>query len=319
MKRLLCAFAAVVISAVALYAQEVPAAPAADEAAPAKDTAKWKKGLITQVGFSQLSLTNWSAGGSGSISLNTYFDAYGNMEKGKLFWDNEAQLGYGFIRSFDDAYPKKSDDRIILDSKIGYKATQAWYYSAVFNFRSQMAKGYDYKKSWTEPISQFFAPAYFSLGIGIDYKPSKNFSLNIAPITGKTVFVSNPELRKSYGNYRINEDGTEDLLFCKFELGAQIKADAKVEVENFKLGTSLTLFSDYLDKPQNIKVNWDVNVDAKISKFFSVTLRTNLIYDDNIKCKDAVDKETGAPIKVAGVQFKELFSVGFSYTFGEKK
>ena len=309
MKRLLCAFAAVVLSAVALYAQDAPAAPAAEEAAPAKDTAKWKKGLITQVGFSQLSLTNWSAGGSGSISLNTYFDAYGNMEKGKLFWDNEAQLGYGFIRSFDDAYPKKSDDRIILDSKIGYKATQAWYYSAVFNFRSQMARGYDYKKSWTDPVSQFFAPAYITLGIGIDFKPSKNFSLNIAPLTGKTVFVTQEELRPLYGN----------AMLCRFELGAQIKADAKVEVENFKLATSLTLFSDYLNKPQNIKVNWDVNVDAKISRFFSVTLRTNLIYDDNIKSKDAVDKETGAPIKVAGVQFKELFSVGFSYTFGEKK
>lgn len=307
MKRLLCAITAVVISAAALSARETPA----EAAAPAKDTAKWKRGLITQIGFSQLSLTNWSAGGSGSISLNTYLDAYGNMERGKLFWDNEIQLGYGFIRSFEDAYPKKSDDRIIVDSKVGYKATQAWYYSAVFNFRSQMAQGFDYKKSWTDPVSQFFAPAYLTLGLGIDYKPSKSFSLNIAPLTGKTVFVSEEELRTLYGNAKDQ--------YCRFELGAQIKADAKVEVENFKLATSLTLFSDYLNKPQNIKVNWDVNVDAKISRFFSVTLRTNLIYDDKIKSKDAKDKETGEPIKVAGVQFKELFSVGFSYTFGEKK
>ena len=99
----------------------------------------------------------------------------------------------------------------------------------------------------------------------------------------------------------------------------------KIEVENFKVLTSLTLFSDYLNKPQNVKVFWDVNADAKITKFFSVTLRTNLIYDDAIKFLDKKDKqgnlildENGKPIKVPGVQFKELFSIGLSYTFGNK-
>ena len=31
----------------------------------------WKKGILTEVGFSQVSLTNWAAGGSGSVALNT--------------------------------------------------------------------------------------------------------------------------------------------------------------------------------------------------------------------------------------------------------
>ncbi len=196
----------------------------------------------------------------------------------------------------------------IID-KVGYKAVENLYFSAVFNFRSQFAEGY---KSQTDktPISAFFAPAYATLGLGIDYTPSKNISVNFAPLTGKTVMVKIPELRSTYGN--------ADDQFCRFELGAQLKMDGKIEVQNFKASTSVTLFSDYLNKPLNIKVNWDANVEAKISKYFSVTLRTNMIYDDNIKLTKVNDR-TGETYQAAGVQFKELFSIGFTYTIGDKK
>jgi len=271
---------------------------------PAKDTTYWqKKGLITQIGFSQLSLMNWSAGGYGSISLNTYIDAYGNYKRKRVAWDNEIQLGYGFIQTFDGSKIKKSDDRIILDSKFGWQQTKTLYWSAILNFRSQFADGKNAKDVRT---SSFMAPAYLSLGIGIDYKPSSSFALNFAPLTGKAVIVTIPELRETYGNKPDQQ--------TRYELGAQLKADAKVQVSNFKVGTTLILFSDYLNKPQNIKVTWDLNVDATINKFFSVSMRTNLIYDDTIK---NVVKEDGT--KVPGIQFKELFSVGFSYTFGDKK
>ena len=299
----------------ALLLAAVPAA-AQDNAAPApeRQPSNWTKGLLTQIGFSQLSLTNWAAGGVGSISLNTYVDAYTNYQKDNFLWNNELQLGYGFIQNFEDGY-KKSDDRIILDSKFGYKATDKLYVSAVFNFRSQFADGY------TESVltSSLMAPAYMTLGAGIDYQPAKNLSINFAPLTGKTVMVSIPELRAKYGN-------AEDQ-FCRFELGAQLKLDAKLAVKNFTVASNLQLFSDYLDDPLDLKVNWDVNVDAKISRFFSVSLRTSLIYDSKIKSaikRDAagdpiVDEETGKNVMVAGVQFKEIFSVGFSYTIGQKK
>ena len=162
-------------------------------------------------------------------------------------------------------------------------------------------------------MSDFFAPAYTSLGLGIDYTPVKNVSINFAPLTGKVTMVREEYLRTRYGN-------AEDQ-FARFELGAQLKVDAKLEVENFKVATSLVLFSDYLNKPQNIKVNWDVNAEAKISRFFSVTLRTNMIYDDNVILNKTKILPNGDKLEyqAAGVQFKELFSIGFTYTFGEKK
>ena len=291
-----------ILLSTALFAEE----PAADTTA--KPKAEWNKGIATTIGFSQLSLTNWAAGGAGQLTLNTYADLYANLTKGKFIWSNELQAGYGFIESFDTGY-KKSDDRLIFDSKFGYKAAEKLYLSAVYNFRTQFARGY----SGDEIVSDFFAPAYTSLGLGIDFTPVKNVSINFAPLTGKVTMVREQELRTRYGN-AVDQ-------FARFELGAQLKVDAKLEVENFKVGTTLVLFSDYLNKPQNIKVNWDVNAEAKISKFFSVTLRTNMIYDDNVLLNKTKTLRTGETVsyQAAGVQFKELFSIGFTYTFGEKK
>lgn len=309
MKRVFTLFASFLCAA-SLFAQ----APAAEEAAPSP----WTKGIVTSIGFSQLSLTNWAAGGSGSIALNTFIDTYADYEKGKIIWFNELQMGYGFIESFDDTGFKKSDDRLIFDSKWGYKATDKLYFSSVFNLRSQFADGY------TKDVltSSFFAPANVSLGLGIDYQPAKNISVNFAPLTGKVVMVAIEDLRPNYG---FKEE--ELSHFSRFELGAQLKVDTKLAVKDFTVGSHLTLFSDYLDNPLDVKVNWDVNADAKISKYFSVSLRTSLLYDSRIKSVLVRDKRTREPILdengkeqfKAGVQFKELFSVGFSYTFGQTK
>ena len=284
-----------------LFAQEAPAAEEAPKAV-------WNKGITTTIGFSQLSLMQWAAGGVGQLSLNTYADAYANVTKGKIVWSTELQAGYGFVHSFDKDYLLKSDDRLIFDSKFGYKAAEKLYFSVVYNFRTQFADGWDAKHETV--ISDFFAPAYTSLGLGIDFTPAKNVAINFAPLTGKVTMVRPQELRTRYGN-------AEDQ-FARFELGAQLRFDAKLEVENFKVGTALILFSDYLNKPKNIKVNWDVNAEAKVSKYFSVTLRTNLIYDDNVLVPK-YHKNSTEMYQGRGVQFKELFSIGFTYTIGEKK
>ncbi len=264
----------------------------------------WTKGVLTALGFSQVSLTNWAAGGSGSIALNSDVNAHANYAKGDMYWDNRAQFAYGFIQSFEDGY-RKSDDKIILDSKWGYKAVNKFYFSANFNFRSQFSPGFEYKSDGSKKVSQFLAPAYMSLGLGIDFKPGngKEFSLNFAPFTGNLVIVTDSLLREKYGN-KADEA-------CRWALGAQLKATLNKDLfKNTKVSSTLTLFSDYLNKPQNIQVNWDFQLTYQMNKYLQTGLRTNLIYDDNVLI---TDKDGHAAPRV---QFKEVFSVNFAYTFG---
>lgn len=92
---------------------------------PVKPPKFWTTGVLDEIGFSQVSLTNWAAGGTGSVALNAYVNAMANYEKGKMYWENRLQMEYGFVKSFDLGY-RKSNDKMILDSKWGYQAYRSY-------------------------------------------------------------------------------------------------------------------------------------------------------------------------------------------------
>lgn len=192
--------------------------------------------------------------------------------------------------------------------------------------------------------SGFMSPAYTNLALGLDYKPLKWLTVNFAPLTGGLVIVENPDLRTSYsmtrkkqyegvaddalpvlkdsyGNPVLDKDGNTQLDLdriykrVRFEFGAQLKVDLKVNVnDNFSFTSQIVLFSDYLDKPQNLRVNWDNRIDWKLTKFFSLTFTTNLIYDDKVMIKNDKDLDR-YPDGRQRVQFKESMAFGFVYTF----
>lgn len=128
------------------------------------------------------------------------------------------------------------------------------------------------------------------------------------------------ERKKEYRDLEAYPDNLgEYYKSARFEFGAQLKIDAKLKVnDNFAYSTQLVLFSDYLDKPQNVRVNWDNRIDWKIAKYFSLTLTTNLIYDDKVMVKTEKILEK-YPEGRKMVQFKESLAFGFSYTIASRK
>ena len=133
------------------------------------------------------------------------------------------------------------------------------------------------------------------------------------------MIVRNPALRNTYG-MELREEGLDKTVGdnfrpVRFGLGAQLKVDCKWVInDNFSYTTQLVLFSDYLHKPQNLRVNWDNKMFWKLAKYFAFTISTNLIYDENVKVK-----QIAPDTKVAAVQFKEFLEFGFTYTLASKK
>ena len=208
------------------------------------------------------------------------------------------------------------------------------------------------KKLWKDARSMksgFLAPAYTNLALGFDYKPTKWLSINFAPISGGYVIVKDEALRKSYSmnlkrqwkDYDALSDekkveydeamasGDNELIGsfyqgARFELGAQLKVDAAVNInDNFKYSTQVVLFYNYLASlgaygGKCPRINWDNRIDWKLAKYFSLTLTTNLIYDDTIRITNP-DDLTEFPDGRARVQFKESLAFGFTYTIASKK
>ena len=75
------------------------------------------------------------------------------------------------------------------------------------------------------------------------------------------------------------------------------------------IGTKAAFYSNYLDKPQNIDVNWDVQLSMQINKWFATTVTTSMIYDDDTK----ILQNDGR--KIAKLQFKEALAVGVQFVF----
>ncbi|HCE57388.1 MAG TPA: hypothetical protein DER09_06170, partial [Prolixibacteraceae bacterium] len=56
----------------------------------------WKRNGVFNANFSQVSLTNWAAGGESSMSGVFLINYQANYKKDSLSWDNYLDLGYGF-------------------------------------------------------------------------------------------------------------------------------------------------------------------------------------------------------------------------------
>jgi len=271
----------------------------------AQDSTKnWKTGGTGVITGSQVSLTNWAAGGENSLSLTGALNVFANYKKGTLAWDNTLDFGYGILKQ-GEKNMIKSDDKIAFASKLGRKASDKWYYTFLFAFNSQFAKGYNYPND-SDVISKFMAPAYLLYSLGMDFKPSDKFTAYLSPLSGKTTIV-NDQLLSNAGAF-----GVDPGKMIRMELGGYAKFGVKKEImKNVKLESTLDLFSNYLKNPQNIDVNWAALVNMKVNKILTVNLSTNLIYDDDIKI--VVDENTGKT--GPRTQFKEVFGLGLAFKF----
>src|ERR1700759_3872460 len=173
------------------------ATEAATIAKDPNDTTKmtWKTGGLMSLTFNQAALSNWSAGGDKSaISLNALGNFYAFYNAVRHSWDNFLNLQYG-IANTTSLGTRKTNDLIDLTSKYGYDVGKKWYLTGLFDFRSQFAPGYNYPDATTKVLtSTFAAPAYLLLSLGMDYKPTSNFSVFLSPITARELLVNNDSL-----------------------------------------------------------------------------------------------------------------------------
>jgi hypothetical protein len=234
----------------------------------------------------------WLGGGTSNIAGNFGLNYDFNFKKTDVVWDNKFILAYGLSIIKGDEKTAKTDDRLELNSILGKKAKDNWYYSMFFNFKTQVDTGYDNNDV---KISHFLSPAYFQLGPGMLWKKNNSLSVNFSPTTSKLILVH--RYFTSFGpSFGVLQGGTS-----RFEFGASITAYYKFNVmANVSLENRLNLYSNYLDHPQNVDVDYQMNVVMRINKYLTANVALQTIYDDN---------------SVQAVQVRELFGVGANYGF----
>lgn len=277
----------------------------------------WISGGLSSLTFSQVSLQNWAAGGENSASVNSFLSLFADKRKNISKWQNTLDLGYGLLKQGENRV-LKSDDRINLNSKYGRQVTKGndkWFFNGFIDFRTQFAPGF----SQDDPdsvISRFMAPAYLTLGSGIEYAPNAFLSFAYTPVAGKVTIVNDDAIVGTAGAYGVLPGEN-----TRAELGSFFRFSYKQEaMKNVNVDMRLELFTNY-ERANfgNIDVNWQNNIVMKVNKYISTTLFTQVLYDDDINT-EKVDKDTGEVLQAGPkTQFKSVFGVGIAYAFGDSR
>ena len=269
---------------------------------PVQDTSKktWKKGGLYRLNLVQGSLSNWAAGGDDfSININTTLNLYATYKKNNFNWDNSLDLVFGFLKT-TTLGSRKNDDRIDLVSKQNYSINKKTTVGTLFNFRTQFFNGYSYSAK-TEKVyaSGFLSPGYVLTSLGIDYKPKKELSLFVSPLTSRWVIVLNDSLasKAAYG-----VDTGKNIIN---ELGAFATVNYQKEiVKNVTYKSRLDMFSNYKKDPWNIDIYMTNVLAVKIFKMLSFNWSFDVIYDDDTRI---FGDEKNAP----ALQLKSIVGAGF--------
>lgn len=282
----------------ALYAQQDTIAPsgvAADTISPW--TAKGNASLL----FNQSTFDNWLAGGENNISGNVGVNYDVNYKKGVWSWDNKFIASYGIVKTRTSAFAKKTDDRLEINSVLGKQISKYWYYSAFANFKTQFTKGYQYERTEEgvevrEEYTNFMSPGYLYAGPGMLYKRDENLKVNLSPATSKFTFVD-----KAFTLPNEEYFGVEEGKSMRYELGFNASAYYKLDViANVTFENILNLYSNYLEDPQNVDIDYQLNIVMKINRYLTTNLSFQTIYDDNA---------------FKGFQVRQVFGVAVNYGF----
>ena len=281
-----------------IYAQDVDIPDSL--AAVLADTSYWNSEFSAGLNFNQSAFsTNWKSGGINSVAFGSIIAGKAFYAKDKFSWDNEMELLFGIINNKGDG-TRKSNDRIFLDSKIGYKLSENWGTYFSLNYLTQFAKGYEYESGNQALISRFMAPGYLTSSIGFEYKPNDEFSLRIGPFSPRLTFVNDESLYLNVPeNYGVAIGNTLRTEWLAMQIFANWDKNL---TETLNLKTRYQLFANYETLAwKTMDHRLDVTLTAKISNLINVTFTSINLYD--------IDQDPGIQYS-QGLAFGILYKVG---------
>ncbi len=245
--------------------------------------------MINQAAFS-----NWVGGGANNVGWLLGIDYNITYEKDKDLWENLILLNYG-QNDTKGLGIRKTQDVINISTNYGRKVSESWYLSVGAGVQSQFTVGYeDGNNPEAKKISNFMAPGYLNLGMGITYRPNDNVNVTLRPSNARWTLVLDSDLQ-TVGTYGLKADGDQSLLQFGFLGTALYKFKL---MENIHVTNTASVFSNYLDHPERLVLSYGMILNLKVNKFISSNITVDLMYDHN---------------QIQKTQLKQTLGVGFSY------
>lgn len=258
--------------------------------------------LISQTAFN----SEWLGGGTSNYAGNVVINYDINYKKELIEWDTKFLIDYGITKNDNQEFTRKTNDRFEINSIIGRSINESnWYFTGNLNFRTQFDKGYvfgeDENGNETRTLqTEFLSPAYTNFGLGIQWKKSDRLKVNVAPLSGRLI-LANDKFTTTPGYQDGDFFGLDEGETIREEFGASLNGIAEFDLmKNISVENILNLYSNYLEDPQNIDMDYTFNLNLKVNKYISTNFTFQAIYDDNA---------------IKGFQIREVLGAGLTYEF----
>ncbi len=275
----------------------------------------WSYGLSSAFSLNQNYISNWARGGESALSslLDLRGSADYHNRRSEVKWINNARLRYGNIISEEFGF-RTNNDILELNSQYNKSISEKFDFSSVFYGKTQISKGYDYPND-SIPISSFLSPGTFTIGAGFEYEPFRNTKLNFSALSYRNTFVLDTT------NINQRAHGIELGKRSRQEMGGQLVINSKLTLfDDLSVNNTVRLFTNYLEKPQNVDVDWELNLQKQISWFFTISVNLHVIYDENVLFPvydnqgEAVTFPDGSPKEEPRIQIKQFLGVTMSFS-----
>lgn len=258
-----------------------------------KDTLKhgWKHSLVSSLNLSQVSYTNWAAGGDNALAYNLLIDGRSYNEEEHTNWTTNYKFSFGQARLANLGL-RKTDDKIDLESILAYKMSEHFDPYGSVTFKSQFTTGYKYDDAagTKTAVSGFLDPAIATEAAGMSYKHAGSFRTRLGLA-----------LRETFTNrYNIYTDdpGTPQIEKSKIEGGLESVTEVELTLDdNILFKSKLELFAPFKTMDV-ITVRSDNVLAMKVNKYIVTNLGVQLINERAITPK---------------TQIKEGLSIGLTY------
>ena len=156
------------------------------------------------------------------------------------------------------------------------------------------------------------------MALGFTPPEAEHFRFFFAPLTYKLTVVRNDDLAAA-GSF-----GLDPGTHSRSEIGGYMRFWFSTRLaEGVEWESQLDLFSNYLNQPENIDINFTGLLSMKVNDWLATTISSQVIYDHDITLeKQAATTEMVDGILVEipallgpGTQFKEVLSIGVSLAF----
>ncbi len=266
----------------------------------------WIKDFRASLQFSQAYVSpSWYQGGNNNVNalLNLYYNVKLNPAfHPNLLFETTFQYKLGMNSAPDDSVHNYniSDDLLQINSLLGIKAIEKWYYSLTGQFKTQMLNAY--KTNSNALRSAFLSPAELNLALGMTYsttnrKKTCTFDANLSPLSYNMTICTNRRMNET--SYGIKEGHS---TLHKFGSKVEFNLNWKITY-NIALRSRLFGFTDY----DRAYFDWENTLMFEINRYITTQLYMHMRYDTDTP---PIEEQHWKKL-----QLKEILSLGFAYKF----